>query len=51
MNEKIHLPDRKGLELISGILSYNSRIPITILTGYSDLTTAKKGCKSVFMIT
>jgi response regulator of citrate/malate metabolism len=37
----LHLPDRKGLELINGILSY-FRIPIIILTGYSDLTIAKK---------
>jgi FixJ family two-component response regulator len=30
----LHLPDRKGLELINGILSCNFRIPIIILTGY-----------------
>jgi PAS domain S-box-containing protein len=38
----LHLPDRKGLELINGLLSCNFRIPIIILTGYSDLTIAKK---------
>jgi response regulator RpfG family c-di-GMP phosphodiesterase len=36
----LHLPDRK-VELINGILSC-FRIPIIILTGYSDLTIAKK---------
>jgi hypothetical protein len=35
----LHLPDRK-VELINGILS--CLIPIIILTGYSDLTIAKK---------
>jgi response regulator of citrate/malate metabolism len=37
----LHLPDRKGLELINGfILQFSNSI--IILTGYSDLTIAKK---------
>jgi len=38
----LHLPDRKGMELINNFLEYTSRIPVVILTGYSDLAIAKK---------
>lgn len=37
----LNLPDLNGVELISSILAYNFRIPVIILTGYSDLTMAK----------
>lgn len=42
----LHLPDLKGMELINGILAYNFRIPIIILTGYTDLAMAKKSLQS-----
>ncbi len=38
----LHLPDLKGIELINSFLNYNFRIPIIILTGYSDLDMTKK---------
>ncbi|MCC5930916.1 MAG: response regulator [Cyclobacteriaceae bacterium] len=38
----LHLPDMSGLELIENILSHSTKIPIIVLTGYSDLNLAKK---------
>ncbi len=38
----MNLPDLGGIELISGILTHSQRIPIIILTGYSDVDMAKK---------
>lgn len=38
----LNLPDLEGIELINSILSYNFRIPIIILTGYTDLAMAKR---------
>ncbi len=37
----LSLSDMAGIQLINNILSYNFRIPIIILTGYSDLALAK----------
>ena len=38
----LHLPDRKGMDLINSLLQHNFRIPIIILTGYADLELSKK---------
>lgn len=38
----LNLPDLQGIELINSILTYNFRIPIIILTGYSDVGMSKK---------
>ncbi len=38
----LNLPDLKGITLINNILNYNFRIPIIILTGYSDLEMVKR---------
>lgn len=38
----LHLPDKKGFDLINSLLQHNFRIPIIILTGYSDLEISKK---------
>jgi PAS domain S-box-containing protein len=37
----LHLPDMSGLELIEKILFHSSRIPVIVLTGYSDLRIAQ----------
>lgn len=42
----LNLPDLEGIELINSILNYNFRIPIIILTGYSDLEMAKRSLQS-----
>ena len=41
----LNLPDLKGLKLINRILAYDFQIPIVILTGYSDLSTAKSSLR------
>lgn len=38
----LHLPDMHGLELIKNMITLSSKVPIIILTGYSDLSIAKK---------
>lgn len=38
----LHLNDMNGLELIENLLSHSSKVPIIILTGYTDLPLAKK---------
>lgn len=37
----LKLPDNEGLDLVNEILALNCRVPIIILTGYSDLALAK----------
>ncbi|MEQ9310368.1 MAG: response regulator [Balneolaceae bacterium] len=41
----LHLPDYSGIELIEKIFIAYSGIPIIILTGFSDLSLAKKSLK------
>lgn len=38
----LHLPDKRGIDLIESLLSYNFGTPIIVLTGYSDLNLTKK---------
>lgn len=37
----LHLPDKAGVELISNILAHNTKVPVIVLTGHSDLEMAK----------
>jgi FixJ family two-component response regulator len=37
----LNLPDLAGIELIKGLNDYNFKIPIIVLTGYSDLNMAE----------
>jgi PAS domain S-box-containing protein len=42
----LHLPDLGGIELINGIIPYAFKVPIIILTGYSDLDMAKNSLQA-----
>lgn len=41
----LNLPDLSGIALIESVLSLNTQIPIIIMTGYADLSLAKKSLK------
>ena len=38
----LHLPDMRGMELVENMMNLSSKIPILILTGYTDLPLAKR---------
>lgn len=38
----LHLPDMRGMELVENVINVSSKIPIIILTGYTDLPLAKR---------
>ena len=42
----LHLPDLGGIELINSIIPYAFKVPIIILTGYSDLDMAKSSLQA-----
>ncbi len=41
----LNLPDLKGTELINGIIAHGFKVPIIVLTGYSDLAMAQTSLK------
>jgi len=41
----LNLPDLKGSELINSIIAYDFKLPIIVLTGYSDLAMAETSLK------
>ena len=42
----LHLPDLGGIELINSIIPYTFKVPIIILTGYSDVDMAKSSLQA-----